>query len=316
MSWDVIIPFLRPIELLLRDPEITDILVNGSAVFAEKAGEMEIVSGVTISEKSLQAAVRNIARVLGDDISEQTPLLDARLPDGSRVAAIFPPCSVNGTTLAIRKFQSKRYDGSELVRVGTLSQEMLDWLADAVALRRSLLISGRTGAGKTTFLNALTTFIAEQERVVVIEDTTELQVNKANLVRLEARRAQEGVAAVTIRELLRQTLRLRPDRIVVGEIRGAEAFDWVQALNTGHRGTLATTHANSAPESLERVATYALMSEVNLSRGTLCRHIALGLDVVVHLDLQRGKRVVTEIGTVTGFDDLKDQFEVQRVFAA
>ena len=316
MSWEVIVPFLKPIEPLLRDPEITDILVNGSAaVFIERAGRMDAVSGVTIPEKSLRVAVRNIARVLGDDINELAPLLDARLPDGSRVAAVFPPCSVNGTTLAIRKFQSKRYDAGELVRVGTLSRAMLGWLAEAVASRQSLLISGRTGAGKTTFLNALTTFIPDQERIVVIEDTSELQIDKVNLVRLEARREQPGVPAVTIRELLRQTLRLRPDRIVVGEIRGAEAFDWVQALNTGHRGTLATTHANSAPESLERVASYALTSEMNLSRKTLCRHIRFGLDVLVHLDLRQGKRVVTEVARVRGYDDGKDRFDVERVCA-
>ena len=158
MSWDVIIPFLRPIESLLRDPEISDILVNGSArVFAEKAGRLYEVPGVTIAEKSLQVAIRNIARVLGDDINEDKPILDARLPDGSRVAAVFPPCSVNGTTLAIRKFQSKRYDVQELVRVGTLTTEVLHELRTAVVTRQNILISGRTGAGKTTVLNALAT---------------------------------------------------------------------------------------------------------------------------------------------------------------
>src|SRR5882672_676544 len=191
MSWDVIIPFLRPIEPLLCDPEVSDILVNGSArVFAEKAGRLEEVSGVTIGEKSLQVAIRNIARMMGDDISEEKPLLDARLPDGSRVAAVFPPCSVGGTTLAIRKFQTRRYHAEELVRVGTLTPEALAALKSAVWNRQNILISGGTGTGKTTLLNALAGFVPEGERVVVIEDTSEIQVDKPNVVRLEARRDQ------------------------------------------------------------------------------------------------------------------------------
>ena len=317
MSWDVIIPFLRPIEPLLRDPEITDILVNGSArVFAEKAGRMYEVSGVTIAEKSLQVALRNIARVLGDDVSEEKPLLDARLPDGSRVAAVFPPCSVNGTTLAIRKFQNKRFDVHELVRVGTLTPDLLRQLQEAVCTRQNILISGRTGAGKTTVLNALTTFIRDDERVVVIEDTSELQIVKPNLVRLEARREQPGLPAVTIRDLLKETLRLRPDRILVGEIRGAEAFDLLQALNTGHRGTLSTTHANSAAESLERFSTCVLMSEVNLAHKTICRHIGFGRQLLVHLDLQNGKRLVTEVVRVKGYDPDSDRFDLETLYAA
>jgi pilus assembly protein CpaF len=315
-GWDVIIPFLRPIEHLLRDPEITDILVNGSAaVFVEKAGRMSEVPGVTILEKSLQVAVRNIARLLGDDISEEQPLLDARLPDGSRVAAVLSPISVNGTTLAIRKFQNKRYDAQELLRAGTFTPEVLQLLREAVMGRQNILISGRTGAGKTTVLNALTSFIPDDERVVVIEDTSELQITKPNLVRLEARREQPGLPAVTIRALLKQTLRLRPDRILVGEIRGGEAFDLLQALNTGHRGTLATTHANSAAESLERFATCVLMSEVNLSPKTICRHIGFGLQLLVHMDVSAGKRLVTELVRVKGYDPDSERFEVESVYA-
>jgi pilus assembly protein CpaF len=317
MSWDVIIPFLKPIEPLLADREITDILVNGSSrVFAEKAGRLFEVPGVTIPEKSLQVAVRNIARVLGDDISEENPILDARLPDGSRVAAVFPPCSVDGTTLAIRKFQSKRYDVQELVRVGTLTPEVLSTLRAAVLARQNILISGRAGAGKTTMLNALTTFIGSEERIVVIEDTSEIQITHANLVRLQARREQPGLTAVTIRDLVKATLRLRPDRILVGEIRGGEAFDLLQALNTGHRGTLSTTHGNSAAESLERLDTCVLMSDVNLSHKTVRRHIGFGLQVLLHLDVQEGRRVVTELARVRGYDPDRDRYDLEVVYAA
>jgi pilus assembly protein CpaF len=317
MSWEVIIPFLRPIEPLLRDPEITDILVNGSAaVFAERAGRMCAVPGVTIAEKSLQVAVRNIARVLGDDISEEKPILDARLPDGSRVAAVFPPCSVNGVTLAIRKFQSKRYDVQELIRVGTLTPDLLRELRQAVLTHKNILISGRTGAGKTTVLNALATLIGPEERIVVIEDTSEIQINHANQVRLEARREQPGLPAVTIRDLVKATLRLRPDRILVGEIRDGEAFDLLQALNTGHRGTLSTTHANSAAESLERFDTCVLMSNVNLPHKTVRRHIGFGLQMLLHLDVQNGRRMVTELTRVRGYDAERDRYDLEVLYAA
>src|ERR1700719_4320700 len=202
MSWEVIIPFLRPIEDLIRDPDISDIMVNGSScVFIEKHGDLRSVPGVAISEKSLQVAVRNIARVLGDEISEEKPLLDSRLPDGSRVAAVFPTCSVTGTILTIRKFHSKRYTADELVRTGTLTLRLLKDLQDAIENRRNILISGGTGTGKTTLLNALASFIPNSERIVVIEDPSELQLQAPNLVRLEARREQAGLPPVTMRDL-------------------------------------------------------------------------------------------------------------------
>src|SRR5437868_3950104 len=177
MSWDVIIPFLRPIEGLLRDPDISDILVNGGGrVFIENFGQMQEVPGVMINERSLQTAIRNVARILGDDISPEKPLLDARLPDGSRIAAVFPPCSVDGTILTIRKFHGHRYSGEELVRTGSLTPEVLDRLRSAVERRQNILISGGTGTGKTTLLNALAGFIPADERIIVIEDTSEIQL--------------------------------------------------------------------------------------------------------------------------------------------
>jgi len=296
MSWKVILPFLRPIEALIQDAGISDILVNGSAgVFIETNGQLREVPGVTIPEKSLQVAVRNIARILGDDIGEEKPLLDARLPDGSRVAAVFPPCSVGGTILSIRKFDSKVYTAEELVRLGSLSPQALVVLRQAIEDRQNLLISGGTGTGKTTLLNALSASIAPDERVVVIEDTSEIQVTQRNLVRLEARREQSGLPAVTIRDLLRATLRLRPDRILLGEVRGGEAFDLLQALNTGHSGTLSTIHANSAKEAISRFTTCVLLSGVELPYKAVRSNIAEALNLLVHIDRRNGRRFVTEI---------------------
>lgn len=315
MSWEVIIPFLRPIESLLRDPEISDIMVNGSSrVFIEKYGELRSVAEVTISEKSLQVAVRNIARVLGDDISEEKPLLDARLPDGSRVAAVFPPCSVAGTILTIRKFHAKRYTADELVRTGTLTSGVLRDLREAIENQRTILISGGTGTGKTTLLNALSSFIPDTERVVVIEDTSELQIAKENLVRLEARREQGGLPAVTVRDLLRATLRLRPDRILVGEVRGGEAFDLLQALNTGHAGSISTIHANTAEAALSRFTNCVLQSGIELPYAAIRANIAEVLSLIVHIERRQGQRFVSELLRVKRYLPGEDRYELLNLF--
>ncbi len=315
MSWEVITPFLRPIEDLIRDPEISDIMVNGSAgVFVEKHGELKAVPDVAISEKSLQVAVRNIARLLGDEISEEKPLLDSRLPDGSRVAAIFPPCSVTGTVLTIRKFHNKRYTADELVRVGTLTLDLFKNFRDAIEGRKNILISGGTGTGKTTLLNALASFIPENERIVVIEDTSELQLTKANLVRLEARREQSGLPPVTMRDLLRATLRLRPDRILLGEVRGGEAFDLLQALNTGHAGSLSTIHANSAEQALSRFTNCILMSGIELPYAAIRANIAEELDLVVHIERRHGKRYVSQVRAIKHYDPALDRYDLESVY--
>jgi pilus assembly protein CpaF len=315
VSWEVIIPFLRPIEPLIRDPEISDIMVNGSAgVFIEKHGQMQEVPGVTIPEKSLQVGVRNIARVLGDEISEESPLLDSRLPDGSRVAAVFPPCSVTGTILTIRKFHSKLYTAEELARSGTLTPELLVQLRAAVEGRQSILISGGTGAGKTTLLNALAAFIDPNDRVVVIEDTSEVQLAQKNLVRLETRREQPNLPAVTIRDLLKATLRLRPDRIVLGEVRGGEAFDLLQALNTGHSGTLSTIHANSAHHAVSRFTTCVLQSGVELPYRAVRSNIAEVLSLLVHIERREGKRLVSEVLRIQKYDPAEDSYELNTIY--
>ena len=315
MSWEVIIPFLRPIEAHLRDPEISDILVNASGrVFVEKYGRLRPVSGITLGEKSLQVAVRNIARILGDEVSEERPLLDSRLPDGSRVAAVFPPCSVGGTTLAIRKFQNKRFTAEELVRLGALTPAALAELQRAVRQRQNILISGGTGTGKTTLLNALAASIDEEERVIVIEDTSEIQIEQPNLVRLEARKEQPNLPAVTIRDLLRATLRLRPDRVLLGEVRGGEAFDLLQALNTGHSGSLSTIHANSGAQSLTRFTTCVMMAGVELPHKVVRRNIADALNILVQVSRERGARKLTEILAIRGYDADQDRYELETLY--
>jgi len=309
MSFDVILPFLRPIENLIKDASISEIMVNGPAcVFIERNGRIEPVPGVTIAEKSLQVAVRNIARALGDEISEEKPLLDSRLPDGSRVAAVIPPCSVNGTTLTIRKFHSHLFTAEELVRAGSVSGELLQHLRDAVEHRCNILISGGTSSGKTTLLTALAAFISDADRVILIEDTSEIQMHKPNLVRFEARREQPELPAVTIRDLLRATLRHRPDRIILGEVRGGEAFDLLQALNTGHSGTLSTIHANSAAQALSRLTSCVLQSGVELPYQAIRANIGDAVHLLVHIERRNGRRVVAEALELERFDAQMDRF--------
>jgi pilus assembly protein CpaF len=312
--WARIMAFLRPIEALISDPEISDIMVNGDrAVFYEKHGRKEQFHGITIPEKSLQVAAKNIARALDADIDATNPILDSRLPDGSRVAIVLWPVSVTGTSVSIRKFQNKRFDAQELVRVGTITPEMLKELEDAVLNRKNVLISGRTGSGKTTLLNALAAFIPDEERVILIEDTSEIQIDKPDLVRLEARKEQPDYPAVTIRTLLRATLRMRPDRILLGEVRGEEAFDLMQALNTGHQGTLSTTHANSAALSLTRFATCVMMSGVELPHKTVRANIGEALHYLVHMERRHGSRRVMEVVRVKGYDPSEDRYDLETV---
>ncbi len=315
MSFEVILPFLRPIEPLIRDPHVSEIMVNApSRVFVERDGELREIAGVTIGERNLQVAIRNIARALGDEICEEKPLLDSRLPDGSRVAAVFPPCSVGGTTLTIRKFQSQYFTAEELVRIGTLTPELLETTRRAVEENRNILISGGTGTGKTTLLNALSAFIPDTERLILIEDTSEIQIDKCNLVRLEARREQAGLPAVTIRDLLRAALRHRPDRIILGEVRGGEAFDLLQALNTGHSGTLSTIHANSAAQAINRLAGCALQSGVELPYAAIRSSIADSINLLLHIERRKTRRIVTELAEIKGYDHSTGQYCLETLF--
>jgi pilus assembly protein CpaF len=296
MALELVLPFLRPIAHLITDPDVSEVMVNGSrGVFVERGGTVAAVEGVRLDERNLQVAVKNIARALGDDISDEQPILDARLPDGSRVAAIVPPCSLGGTTLTIRKFQPRFFTADELVRTGMLSGETLDTIRRAVAQDGTILISGGTSTGKTTLLNAISSFLPADDRIVVIEDTAELHLTHQNVVRLEARRARRDAAAVTIRDLLRATLRHRPDRIIVGEVRGSEAYDLLEALNTGHAGTLSTIHANSAEQALNRFASCVLQSALDMPYDVIQRQIAACVNLVVHVARFTGSRRVVEV---------------------
>ena len=314
-SLDRILPFLRPIEDLLRDPSVTEVMVNdgGQTVFVERAGRVEALPDRSLEPRNLTMAIKNIARACGDEISDAQPILDARLEDGSRVAALFPPCAVNGPLLTIRKF-THRFSLDELVAVGTVTPDIAELLEDAVATRRNLLISGGTGTGKTTLLNAIAAQLPDADRIVVIEDTSEIHLQKPNLLRLEARRAvlplgQEApLPAVSVSELLRATLRHRPDRILLGEVRGAEAFDLLQALNTGHLGSLSTIHANSAEQALTRLAHCVLMANVGLPHPSIREAIALAIHTVVHLERIGDQRRVTQVMQVRGYDARHDRF--------
>lgn len=320
---DRILPFLKPIEDLLIDDEVTEVMVNdgGHRVFVERAGTLEPVLGRTLETRNLTVAIKNIARACGDEISEMQPLLDARLEDGSRVAAMFPPCAVAGPVLTIRKF-THRYSLDDLVGVGTLTPDVAAHLRGAVASQQNILVSGGTGTGKTTLLNALAALIPDHDRIVVIEETAEIHLEKPNLVRLEARRAQAPIGheaplpAVTIADLLRATLRHRPDRILVGEVRGPEAFDLLQALNTGHLGSLSTIHANSPGQALVRLAHCVLTANVGLPHASIREAIALAIHLVVHLARVDGHRRVTGVQAVRGYDTADDRFLVDAILNA
>jgi len=317
-SLDRILPFLKPIEDLLIDPAITEVMVNagGRRVFVERGGCIEPVAERTLEVRNLTVAIKNIARACGDEISERQPMLDARLEDGSRVAAMFPPCAVDGPTLTVRKF-THRFSLEDLVGVGTLSEGLAGMLREAVASRLNILISGGTGTGKTTLLNAIAQTISPDDRIVLIEETSEIRIEKPNLVRFEARRAQaplgqeEPMPAVTIADLVRATLRHRPDRILVGEVRGPEAFDLLQALNTGHLGSLTTIHANNAEQALTRLAHCVLTANVGLPHRSTREAITLAIHLVVHLARLETRRAVTDVVRVRGYDPQTDRFIVE-----
>jgi pilus assembly protein CpaF len=286
---------------------------GGRRVFVEREGSIENVSDRTLETRNLTVAIKNIARACGDEISEMQPLLDARLEDGSRVAAMFPPCAVSGPVLTIRKF-TRRYSLRDLVSVGALAELTAEQLTGAIRTQQNILISGGTGTGKTTLLNALAAHIPDLDRIVVIEETAEIHLPKPNVLRLEARRAQAPLGQeaplppVTIADLLRAALRHRPDRILVGEVRGAEAFDLLQALNTGHLGSMSTIHANSAEQALTRLAHCVLTANVGLPHRSIREAIALAIHLIVHIARVDGRRQVTELTAIRGYDANTDRF--------
>jgi len=292
---------LGPLEVLLADPAVEEVMVNGpDRVYIERRGRLEETDVRFESEEDLRNAIERILAPLGRRVDELSPMVDARLADGSRVNVVIPPLAIDGPALSIRRFAADRPGPDRLVELGTLSAEQRHLLEEAVGGRRSVLVSGGTGSGKTTLLNALSSFIAPDERVVTIEDAAELRLQQPHVVRLESRPAGvEGRGEATIRDLLRNALRMRPDRIVIGEVRGVEALDLLTALNTGHDGALSTVHANSPQDAISRLETLALMAGVGLPHAAIAEQVRRGIDLVVHLQRAAdGSRRVTEIAEV------------------
>jgi pilus assembly protein CpaF len=305
-----------PIERFLADPTVTEIMVNGGkAIYIERAGKLHRTDERFGSDARLRQVIDKIVSAVGRRIDESSPMVDARLADGSRVNAVVPPLAIDGPVLTIRKFAKKRLTVDDLIAFGTLSPEATEFLSACVAGRLNILISGGTGTGKTTLLNVLSSLISEDERIVTIEDAAELQLDQGHLIRLESRPVNlEGRGDVTIRDLVRNALRMRPDRIIVGEVRGAEALDMLQAMNTGHDGSLSTLHANSPRDALARLETMTLMAGMELPLRAIRDQVASALDVVVQLSrLRDGSRRVTQISEVVGTEG--DVVSLSDVFA-
>jgi pilus assembly protein CpaF len=297
---------LGPLEALLADPKISDILVNGKdKVFVERGGKLQRVDTVFRDDRHLIQIIDRIVSRVGRRVDESSPMVDARLPDGSRVNAIIPPLALDGPSMSIRRFGTGPVAANQLVQLKSISAEMMEVLSAAVRARLSILISGGTGAGKTTFLNILSRNIPQSERIITIEDAAELQLAQENIVRLETRPPNiEGQGAIRQRQLLINCLRMRPDRIILGEVRGEEAFDMLQAMNTGHEGSMATIHANTTRDALSRLESMVAMSNLNLPEKTVRHQIASAINIVVQISrLSDGSRKVVSLSEITGMEE-------------
>jgi len=306
---------LGPIEPLMRDPDITDILVNGSRqVYVERFGKLELTPVIFRDDEHLLQIIDRIVSSIGRRVDESSPMVDARLPDGSRVNAIIPPLALDGPAMSIRRFGLRPLGVEDLTRNGSLTQSMVDVLKAMVLARLNILVIGGTGSGKTTMLNSLSSFIPDTERIVTVEDSAELQLQQPHTVRLETRPPNiEGKGEVTARDLVRNCLRMRPDRIVVGEVRGAEALDMLQAMNTGHDGSISTIHANTARDSLTRLEMMLQMAGLSLPMRAMRQQIASALDVIVHTGrLGDGTRKVLGVSEVVGMEG--DAIQLQELF--
>ena len=294
-----------PIQRFLDDPEVTEVMVNRhDSIYVEKYGRLQKTDAKFSSDEALRRVIERIVSRVGRRIDESSPLVDARLADGSRVNAIIPPLAVNGPSLTIRKFAREALTVDKLVEFGSLSPEMAELLRACVLARMNIIVSGGTGTGKTTLLNVLSSFIPETDRIVTIEDAVELQLQQEHVVRLESRPANiEGRGEVSIRELVRNSLRMRPDRIVVGEVRGGESLDMLQAMNTGHDGSISTVHANSPRDAVARLETLVLMAGMDLPLRAIREQVASAVNLIVHITrLRDGSRRVTHITEVQGME--------------
>jgi pilus assembly protein CpaF len=303
---------LGPLEGLLDDPEVSEIMVNGpKTIFAERRGRLTQSDLVFESERELRRVIDRIVARIGRRVDESSPMVDARLPDGSRVNIVIPPLAVQGSSITIRKFSRVPYKVQDLVNFGTMNHDMANFIRACVRSRISMVVSGGTGSGKTTTLNVLSNFIPDTERVVTVEDTAELQLRQRNLVSLEARSANvEGRGAVAIRDLVVNALRMRPDRIVVGECRAGETLDMLQAMNTGHDGSMTTVHANSPKDAINRIETMVIMGGSDLPFQAIREQIVGGITLMVQqARLRDGRRVVTHISEITGINGNQIQLQ-------
>jgi pilus assembly protein CpaF len=310
---------LGPLEPLLWDDEITDILVNGhSQVYVEKRGKLHATDVKFQDDQHLMLIIDRIVSQVGRRVDEASPMVDARLPDGSRINAIIPPLALDGPALSIRRFGRKRYNIDDLVEKKTLVPEIVEFLRTIVKARLNVLVCGGTGSGKTTMLNCLSLFIPADERIVTIEDSAELMLQQPHVVRLETRPANvEGKGEVSQRDLVKNTLRMRPDRIIVGEVRGGEVFDMLQAMSTGHDGSIATIHANTPRDSMGRLEMMMLLSGVNIPQRAMRQQIASALNIIVHVSrLSDGSRKIMRISEISGMEGemvmMQDLFEFKR----
>jgi pilus assembly protein CpaF len=307
---------LGPLDDLLEDDSVTEIMVNGcDKIYVEKAGKIVLSDRTFVDDTQVLAIIERIVAPIGKRIDESSPYVDARLPDGSRVNAIIAPLSLKGPTITIRKFARTPFTVEDLItRFNTMTREISEFMRICVLLRKNIIISGGTGSGKTTLLNVLSNYLPKDDRIVTIEDTAELRLNQPHIISLEARPPNiEGRGAVTIRDLVRNALRMRPDRIVVGECRGGEALDMLQAMNTGHDGSLTTVHANSPRDTISRLETMVLMAGMDLPSRAIREQIAAAIDIVCHTDrLSDGSRKITKVSEVIGME--KDVIVMQDIF--
>jgi pilus assembly protein CpaF len=311
-----LLKFLEPVRPFLDDPAVTEVMINGpDLIFVEKKGKLYRTDARFPSREALTAAMRNLAQFVGRHIDEHRPILEARLPDGSRVEAVLPPAAPDGPMVAIRRFFRETLTIDRLIEFGAFTQESAVLLRAIVGVKQNIIVAGGTGSGKTSLLNALTGFIHDDERIVIIEDTREVQCQQEHVVQLEARPPDgRGKGQVTIRDLFKATLRMRPDRIVVGEIRSAEALDLVQAMTSGHGGCMATVHATYPTDTLNRLETMAMMSDVQLPLRALRAQVSSAIDFVVQTSrLRDGSRCVTHISEIQGYDPDRG-FQIDDIF--